>query len=220
MVSRFLDEPVPDIKGAPWLDQYRSFVCGNALRELIVSYEYVRGAKLPKLIRQTKEASGGIPGRTIAIAEALVEASIADIKRWLGAARIETVVCPVPSSSSLSATVARIVSARCGVKIPVARLLAARPTDVPVKTLAWPLRERAVGNRLIVSDRVPPVRVLLVDDVVASGSSMRVAARFMRERGAADVGALALCAETRTFLEEHVGRFTASSAEWSRSQQL
>ncbi|MDR5683094.1 MAG: ComF family protein [Armatimonadota bacterium] len=91
--------------------------------------------------------------------------------------------------------IARTVSARCG--LPVRRLLARRRDTQPQAGLDESERRDNVDGAFAVRGAVRGLQVLLIDDVVTTGSTLAACARALRTAGAAGVCAAAVAMTVR-----------------------
>jgi len=156
--------------------------------EAVLSYE--GGARAIVAGLKYRNARGGLRSLSAAMA-ALATAA---------APGVETVTW-VPTSAARArergfdqaALLAREVAARLG--LPCRRLL--RRVGGPPQT-GRSLAERQVGPLLVSVVPVPAGDVLLVDDVVTTGSTMSAAGRALRTAGAARVFGVAAAATPRT----------------------
>jgi ComF family protein len=89
----------------------------------------------------------------------------------------------------------RVLMARAQL-VPARAFAAARPHSVQ-KGLSVELRDRNLRGTLLVRSPVRGRRILIIDDVVTSGATLREAARVLREAGADVVGAAVVASTPR-----------------------
>lgn len=95
----------------------------------------------------------------------------------------DLVVVPVPSANAAAEVLARAVA--CSLELPFERLVRSR----------WATRFAPPEEHFTVRARQVPTSVLLVDDLVRTGASMRGCAARLRRRGVVDVWGIAAAAD-------------------------
>jgi predicted amidophosphoribosyltransferase len=135
------------------------------------------------------------------------------IERWADSHNDRASLAPVPSSSGLSERFAHFIwfwLASRGVHVRVELPLRRQATDRQIKDIDdWPERLRAASRMFTLRHAASTSTVLLIDDVAASGSSMRACACLLRRSGASVVAGAVASAD----LTAYIARFRASSDE-------
>ncbi|MCB0998797.1 MAG: phosphoribosyltransferase [Acidimicrobiales bacterium] len=113
---------------------------------------------------------------------AALAARMADTVELIGGVD-DLVVVPVPSANPAAEVLARAVA--CSLELPFERLVRSR----------WATRFAPPEEHFTVRARQVPTSVLLVDDLVRTGGSMRGCAARLRRRGVVDVWGIAAAAD-------------------------
>jgi ComF family protein len=133
------------------------------------------------------------------LAPALADAVMAAVLESAGAGRVDAVAVPGTRAAyrRRGYDPVRMLMVRAGVR--ELRVFAAARAHRAQKELAVHLRERNLGGAFRVRRVVAGHRILLIDDVVTTGATLREAARVLREAGADVVGAAVVASTERRF---------------------
>lgn len=176
--------------------RYRRRVSFGALNALYVSWLYARRGPLSAVLKaiKTSAAAGAHLSRAAdVVADVGWSPILNNLQAWIHETRQDPVVMAVPSrfgtSERLAAQLARRLRA---LALPVSldvRSLRRRGGHTAMKDINdWDGRHEASGSLFTTVNGLTIRRpVILADDVVTSGASMRTCARLLRGRGATQI---------------------------------
>jgi adenine/guanine phosphoribosyltransferase-like PRPP-binding protein len=159
----------------------------------------------PTVVQQVLEDVRSIPEQRATMAVAARMAEHLQRYRWPA----DLVVSPVPSNDPVVELLARAVAVH--LEVPCVPLLRAR--SVGLLGVLSPVRSTDVDRRISVRARLVPAHVLLIDDLVSSGRTLRACGSVLRARGAQAVWAMVAAADVRTDPPLGTGRVGAASDE-------
>jgi len=181
------------------------WVRGELLDTLTVGWRYQTRRELARQVHQLKaSAKLGISEPCYSFCQLSWPLLADHIETWLRSFAItDCVVIPIPGRSGLSEIFASVVCQQLRQthsSIDLYRGALRRVGIMEVKSIwKWEDRREAAPSMFQLSRASIPSSVLLVDDVVASGGSLRACAELLRRVGARNVGALTLCGDVDGF---------------------
>lgn len=189
--------------GSSLTEAHASYIRGNEIDDIYVAWLYESLKPFAWSIRRLKALVPALHSSSTAIKIAdLVWAPILDdIIRWVRSIHRPTAVIPVPSTTGLSELLAQRLaflltvqaSLICGYQTPIER----RWRDIQIKYLTnWDSRRRFSLNAFRLRSGLQGLgAAIIVDDVIASGSSLRACASLLRADGIRHIAAVAASAD-------------------------
>jgi predicted amidophosphoribosyltransferase len=183
---------------------HSTYIRGNEIDAIYVAWLYQSLKPFAWSIRQLKALAPALHSSSAAakLADLIWTPILDDILRWAWTMQRPTAVIPVPSTTGLSELLGQRLAFLLAIKdTPMCKyqaLLERRWRDVQVKQLAnWRSRERFSFDafRLHAGGLRGFDSAIIVDDVIASGSSLRACASTLRAEGMHHIVAAAACAD-------------------------
>jgi hypothetical protein len=192
-----------------WGQRHMRFIHQELLNPLFIARRYESRQGLAAIFRRFKTVPpcDPLPTRSIEVCEQIWEPVLPRIERWARPLNGGISVSPVPSASGLSERFAYIISswlARRGVPVSAQNLLGRAPTGRQIKEIgSWSDRIRAAEGIFALRRRPLTRAVLLIDDVTASGSSLRACVQLLRSSGVPEIAGAVASADLTTYVARH-----------------
>lgn len=192
---------IPYSAGTSLAIGFRRFqTMGGILEEFFASWVYARRGPIASALKCAKDRdSSGSESAMAALSLLAWQPSLAALLRWIDRQMSGTVLlAAVPGRTDVAERLCRNLAdllAKEGRSVETRFDLLSRTSNDEMKEVEWSARER-LAKRLYTStgQRVPGATVVLVDDVITSGASLRRCGGLLRRAGARSVAAATLCA--------------------------
>lgn len=179
---------IKEIKGPILTNVFIGWLCE---RDTFFAYMYKQMKKDARDKRSVKLASK--------VSRAGFPVMVPEIENWISSNKSQTLIVPIPSRYGISEQFAKELYQLLNKEVKkishVQNLLEKSTQAIEMKRLdSWAKRKRVVNELIILSKKVSleNYSILLVDDIVTSGSSLRRSASLLKKAGANEVAAVSL----------------------------
>ncbi len=204
-INRFDINLVPEIV-RPFLsskerDRYLAFVQDDCIDGIFVGWLFESGGYFSYLKNRMKKEART---KKLKVAHEIAAAGwpiiVPNILDWMRRLDEPIVVVPVPSRfgsiEALAISLSKMLNGSAPHTFSVNQKLLVRKKELPIKRYNWAVRDQAALAMYALRSKVSiPKNILLVDDVVSSGASLRRCAKLLRDAGAQHVYAAVLAGD-------------------------
>jgi len=190
---------------------HRKLVCGDAIDKLFIPWRYISGESLARELSLAKSEKNRCLTATFAENMGLQawQLVLNPIKRWASQFGREIIIVPVPSRSGFPKLLSEVLAGMLQDDLVLVKrspqnvLKRVDPHFQIKKIIKWSDRQEVSSSLVSSIHEVGSKKAaLLVDDVVASGNTLRACAEHLRTQGVSEIGAAVLCAHLEIYFDQ------------------